>query len=214
MLRFKVVILSLSALLTVGAVASASAPADTCTGGAHFVFCTFPGNVPVTHLAVSGEGGLAILASKVGAVEVKFHCTDDKLAGTLGLLGLASGEEVLLGCATEKPANCTIPSLILTEVHIQVESATKGLFSGAKGGTGEFTTITVSGSSCAISGSYPITGTQEVEFPEGQAGKKEHEIVAKKSGSKLKIGEESGSFSGFTTAHVDSGEEGLLMAGE
>jgi hypothetical protein len=215
MFRFKALFVGVFAAFALGAAASGPALADTCTGGNHFVFCTFPGNEPIHSLAFVGTGGLWLFSSKVGATEVKLHCPDSTLSGTLQLLGLALGEISFLGCLAEKPANCTIPSLILAIFHLQATATSKGLLTGHKtGATQEFTNVTLSGSSCAIANNYTITGTQEVEFPFGVEGLVNHEIVARKSGSKLKFGAENASMSFSSSIHLDSDELWLIMAGE
>lgn len=217
MLRFKMVLLSLFAMLVLGVMASASASAaDSCNGGEHWVFCTYPGNEPIHELEVSGTSTLSVLASKVGTTEVKLHCPDDTFAGTLHLLGLAEGEISFLSCTVEKPANCTIASLILAEIHIQVLSSTDGIATGNKAGGAaqEFTSVTLGGNNCTVKGTYTITGTQEVEFPEGGSGKAEHEIVAKKAGSHLKLGVEPASFSSTANVHLDDDEPWLIMEGK
>ncbi len=216
MLRFKVVLLSVFAVAAFGAMASASASADSCNGGTHFVFCTSPGNLPITHLAVSGESGLSVLEGKVGITSVTIHCKDDKFAGTFKLLALAEGEIDFLGCSVEKPATCATSALILAVVHIQAKSATTGLATGTKTGgvPEEFTSVALTGGSCAIAGNYAILGLQEVEFPKGGEGLVEHEIVAKKTGSKLMMGEEPASFRSTAKVHLDSNEAYLIMAGE
>lgn len=214
MLRFKMVLLSMFAVFAIGAMASASASADSCNGGSHWIFCILSTNLPIHNLAASGESGLSLLEGKVGITTVLLHCKDDKFAGTLKLLGLAEGEIDFLNCTVEQPATCSVSSLILADVHIQVLSATTGLATGNKAGgaANEFTSVTLS--NCSIAGTYTITGTQEIEFPKGGEGLVEHEIVAKKGGSKLKLGSEPASFRSTAKVHLDSNEAWLIMAGE
>jgi hypothetical protein len=219
MSRFKLIVLSMFAVLAVGAVASASASADTCSGGTKSIFC-FDNNTPIHNERVLGESGLSVLASTVGITEVKLHCTHDLFNATLKLLGLATGEIDFLGCTVEKPANCTVGGvnkLILANFHLQLSEGlmpATGLATGT--GTGvpeEFAKITIAGASCSVANSYTISGLQTVEFPKGEESLVEHEVVAKKAGSKLKLGAEPASFSSTAKVHLASGLAFLIMLG-
>jgi len=220
MSRFKLIVLSMFAVLAVGAVASSSASADACSGGTQSIFC-FHDNSPIHNEKVLGTSGLSVLASTVGITEVKLHCTHDLFSATLKLLGLATGEIDFLGCTVEKPANCTVGEgankLILAKFHLQLSSGlmpATGLATGT--GTGvpeEFTKITIAGATCSIANTYTISGLQTVEFPDGEGSLVVHEVVAKKAGSKLKLGGELASFSSTAKVHLASSLPFLIMLG-
>lgn len=211
MSRFKIVLLSLFAVFAFAAVASATASADECNGGSHWVFCYWPSNEPIHLLVALGTSGLSVLATKVGTVEVKLHCKDDLFRALLHLLGYALGEIDFLGCKVEKPANCVIPALLLAHFELQVTSGTTATATGSGPGE-EFVKIPITGCSEA-EGEHPITGSQLLELPEGEVGKVEHEIVAKKAGSHLKFGAEEASFSSTATVHLESESSWLIMKG-
>jgi hypothetical protein len=214
---FKLIVLSMFAVFAVGALASGSASADTCTGGTRSVFCFDSNNTPIHSEKLLGGSGLSLLVSTAGGAEVKLRCLNGLFNATLKLLGLATGEIDFLDCTVQKPAGqgCTISSLILVKIHLQLSS---GLMpaTGLATGTGpeeEFTTVIVSGGSCVIAGTYKITGLQTVEFPSGETSLVEHEVVAKKSGSKLKFGLDLASFSSTTKVHLASSASWLIMLG-
>jgi hypothetical protein len=223
MSRFKLIVLSMFAVLAVGAVASASASAEGCSdGGTKNLFCTFPGNVELHNLLISGESGLSLLSGIIGITSFRIHCKDDLFNATLQLLGLATGEIDFLGCTVEKPAGmgCKIgpthPNLVLAIFHLQLASgvmAPTGLAIGTKSTGEEFSTLEIEGSSCIVKGSFAVTGTQTVEFPKGEEGLVEHEVVAKKAGSNLKVGGNEASFSSTAKVHLHSGEKWLIMLG-
>jgi hypothetical protein len=77
----------------------------------------------------------------------------------------------------------------------------------------EFTTITISGSSCVVANTYTVTGLQTIELPGGETALGEHEFVAKKSGSKIKLGAEPASVSTSAVVHLTSGGAFLIMLG-
>jgi hypothetical protein len=87
-----------------------------------------------------------------------------------------------------------------------------GLITGTRSGE-ELTTLTIAGGSCIIAGTYTVSGLQTVELPSGKTSLVEHEIVAKKSGSKLKLGTESVSLSSTAKVHLASGSSWLIMSG-
>jgi hypothetical protein len=105
--------------------------------------------------------------------------------------------------------------LILMRVHLQLSSGlmpATGLIAGTGPGE-ELTTYTVAGAACSVAGTYKLTGLQTVEFPSGEISLVEHEIVAKKSGSKLKLGTEPLSLSSKAKVHLASSSSWLIMLG-
>lgn len=223
MSRFRLFLLGLLAVLAVGAVASASASAQTCTGGSHFVFCTSPGNTPLENELVLGLGGLSVLAGTPLGVEVKVHCPDVHFHGELTKLGAGSGILTFLGCRVEKPTQCKLSTAQESKIEANFtsnqESATLATFTGS-GTNQEFTSLTLEskpGESCLAAGTFKVTGSQMVETPTGGEGKVEQEVVAKKAESNLKFGENSASFSSKGEVHLGGANLGsawLVMTGE
>jgi hypothetical protein len=214
MSRFRLFMLGLLAVLAFGVVGSASASADSCTGGSNLVYCASPGNTPLTGTSVLGLGGLSLLSGTIGGASAKFHCPDVHFTGTLGNLGASTGLLQFLNCKEEAPANCKLKAGQEKEIDAKVigqqTSATAVTFTGA--GTGElFATLEVEGASCVATGSFPVTGSQLAETPTGGEGKVEQEIVAKKSGSMMKLGPNTASFSSSVKAMVASGSAWLVM---
>jgi hypothetical protein len=221
MSQFKLIVLSMFAVFAVGAIASASASADSCTGGTNSVFCFSSNNTPIHLEVVLGESLLSLLASKVGTAEVVLHCTHDLFYGLLHLLGLFLGEISFLGCTVEKPAGqgCTVGEgvnkLIRALLHIQLSSGimpATGLATGSGPGE-EFSKLTIAGAACTVKNTYTVSGLQTVEFPSGETSGVVHLVVAKKSGSKLKLGVEVASFSSIAHVHLASGLPWLIMLG-
>jgi hypothetical protein len=214
MSRFRLLLLGLLAVLAVGAVASASASAESCTGGTNIVFCDHVGGTLVGEL-VLGTSGLALLASIVGGAEAKFHCLSDDFHGTLGKLGASTGLILFLNCKEEKPAGCKLSTNQEKEINAtftaQQLSATLTTFTGSKAGE-EFTKLEVVGVGCSIVGNYAVTGKQHVETPKGASSLLNQELVAKKGGSLLKLGVEAASFSSITSnAKLESDLPWLVM---
>ena len=220
MTRFRLVLLSLFAVLAVGALASASASAEECINGTKPVFCRASNNTPIHLLKILGESHLSVLASTVGGAEVRIHCKDDLFRGETHLLALILAEIDFLGCTVEKPANCTVGGankLILANASVQLLPGLMPALGLATGtGTGvpeEFTSVTFAGATCVIVGTFTISGLQPLEFPNGETGSVDHEIVAKKANSKLKLGSEPASFSSIALVHLHSLESWLIMLG-
>lgn len=191
-------ILILASALALGATTAASASASE-----YFV----EGKQVTEATNVEGTSGHSLLASKVGAVEVKVECAKDTETGTVEAGGKGSATLDLKECSVTKPANCSIPALI--------EGKLKSKLAGVSGSEDEFepvtsggaiTEVTISGASCSIVGTYALTGSQTCELPEIGVEKKEHEIVCKKAGSKLKFGLEPASFSSVEMIKLVSGK--------
>lgn len=221
--RYKLSLLGLLAVLVVGGMSAASASADSCTGGSHFVFCTSPGNVPIVHELILGLAGLAVLAGTISGVEVKIHCLDGHIHGKVTLLGAGSGVHLNLHCKIEKPTSCKLSTAQESDLEAdftyQQESATLATLTGA-GANSEYVTVQIEskpGETCVAAGNFAITGTQMVETPTGGEGKVEQEIVAKKAESNLKLGGNSASLSFKGEIHLGGANIGsawLVMAGE
>jgi hypothetical protein len=220
MARFRLLLLGLLAVLAVGAVASASASAETCTGGSFFVFCN-DNNEPLHNTEVLGLSGLALLSDTTLGAEAKFHCGDDHFKATLELLGKIKGLILFLHCVEEKPTGCKLSTAQEKEIDAtftgEQKSQTVALFTGA-GASETFTTLEIvnTGGCSLATNNYPVKGKQLVETPKGGSSLVNQEIVAKKSGSFLEFnGHKSVSFSSTTTnAHLASGLAWLVMAGE
>jgi hypothetical protein len=230
MVRFKLVLLGLLAVFAVGAVASASASADSCNGGAHFVFCTSPGNLPITHELVLGTGSLALFGATLTGAAAKFHCPTIDGHGKIELLGHATGLLYFLNCKMEKPAGCKLSAAQEAEIVVHYlsvqQSATLTLFTGTGGTSGEeFAAVEVeteAGKTCAAvetgktMQTFPVTGKQMAKTPNGATGKLNQEISTTKAESVLKMGGNEASFSAKAEVHlggVNAGSNWLVMAG-
>lgn len=220
MSRIRLFLIGLLVVLAAGAVASASASADKCSGGTNFVFCN-DNNEPLHNTAVLGTSGLSLLSGNIGGATARFHCKKDDFKGTLELLGASSGLILFLECVEEKPAGCDLSTSQEKEINAQFtaqqKSLTLSLFTGSKNqATEEFAALEIRNlGTCAIpTGNYPVKGKQLVETPKGGESKVEHEIVATKAGSFLTFNGHEASFSSTTTnAHLASSLGWLVMEG-
>ena len=170
----------------------------------------------MTGSSVLGTGGTAVFASHLGGSEAKFECPSNDFNVTLESLGAGTGLILFLGCKETAPVGCELSAKQEKEIDVrftaQLESATLATLTGSKGGS-EFTTLEIVG--CSLAGNYTVTGSQMVEIPEGGTSKVDHEVIAKKSQSKLKLGVELASFSSTTNnAMLSGGLAWLVMSGE
>lgn len=215
MAHFKLFLLSLLAVSAVCVAASASASAESCTGGSNLVFCH--GNTPLVNEAVLGLAGTLVFASTVGGAEAKFSCPKGDFKATLEALGAFKGLLLSLGCKEEKPTSCKLTAADESEIDAlftgQQKSQTSALVTGSMAGE-ELVTLHVEnkpGEICPQTGALVVTGKQVVETPNGSVSLLEQEIVAKKSGSFLKLGSASASLS-FTIkdTHLGGANLGLF----
>jgi hypothetical protein len=213
MSRFKLMLLSMFAVLSVGAIASSSASA-ACSGGSKSVFCLSSNNTEVAAGENAlGTSGLSVLEGHAGGAALKIDCKDDTFSGELKALGGSSGEIQFLGCTVVEPTGCVVAEPIKAVFTDQLSEnimPASDLFKGS-GPEEEFSTLKIT--VCSIAGSYPVTGLQTVELPGGETAAIEHPVVAKKAGSKLKIGVETASFSSTALVKLESGASWLVMLG-
>lgn len=224
MLRIWLFLSCLLGVLAVGVVSAVSAPAETCTGGSHVVFCTSPGNIPMAPELILGTSGLSLFAGTLGGASARFHCLTGDIGGTLESLGAFLGLLLFLSCKEEKPLGCKLSmDQELNGIHAiftgQQESATLATLTG-RGPNETLTALEIEnkpGETCVSSGSFSVTGKQMVETPKGGEGVIRQEIVAKKVGSSLKFAGSAASFSTTAEVHLGGTNKGstwLVMAGE
>jgi len=214
MSRFRLILLSLFAVFAFSALASASASAACSDGGIKSVFC-FHTNVEIHEELALGTVHLSLLSGVLGSTTTKIHCKDGTFHGKILLLGLGTGVISYLGCTVEKPASCTVAQPIVANVHALLSSGVMpatGTFTGT-GANEKYTSITLEGESCVVKGTFEVNGSQLVEFPEGETSKVKHEIVANKTGSHLKFGGNTASYSGTALIHLASELPWLIMLG-
>jgi hypothetical protein len=157
---------------------------------------------------IEGTSGLSLLTGKVGGAEVKLECAKDTFTGTVEAAGKSTATLLLKECAETKPANCKVPATIEGKLKDKLIGTTtpEDEFEATKA-EGTIAEIVVSGTECAITGTYALKGAQTCELPKVEEELAEHEVVCKKTGSKLKLGLESATFSSTEKAKLTSGKK-------
>jgi hypothetical protein len=221
MSRTRLILLALLAVFAVSAVVLPSAlaePKKCSTGSTHWVFC-YNNNEEMSLQKAEGSGGKAILASTLGG-EAKFECETSTLVAELEASGKGKGTITLHKCKETKPEHCRLTEAEEKELELPfAESLTseykKGVLpEAAFAGTGSSEeiydlTIEEESSACAIpTGSYKITGKQETELPNAEESLAEHEFVAKKSLSDMKVGSNPASLSATDKVKLSSSHDG------
>jgi hypothetical protein len=173
--------------------------------------------VEATNAPTFGEGGLSLLEGKSAGVTFLVHCIHDTLRGVLLPLGASEGEIDLLGCMVAKPAgqNCTVPNLIpakftaqLSEGIVPATDLVRGL-----GANEEFANFKIEGIPCSAKGNVIVEGLQTVELPGSGTPALLHDLVFKKSGSKLKSQGAAASFSSTAKVKLVSDLSWLVVLG-
>lgn len=214
----RTVLLGLLAGLAVSAVTSAPASAACgATPFTHFVFCTDGGKeIGSPVVEVLGTSGIGLFESHIGGVGVKAECKSGFLQHSLlESLGKSKGIGFGKECKVLNPAECKINESLggqaTGELIGKPEKSGKPEveFTGA-GSEEEFLTVTLTG--CSLAGEYRIVGKQRCELPKAEEFLVEHEVVCKKSGSKLKLGVETASASGTAKGKLMGALEGLASA--
>lgn len=212
MSRLRFVLLGVVAALAVSAVGAGSASAACNINTGKFVFCDHTGAELGTPLVLLLALSLpSILEGNIGGAAAKIECETAHIDITILLLGRTRGNLLYLKCKLNGHPECIVNknepiAAIFNDVLVGTMGKPEDEFSGA--GTGEeFAKLEIAGTGCAQEGNFPVTGKQLVEISNGEELLAEHLFVAKKSGSKLKIGVETASYSGI--AHNLRLESGL-----
>jgi hypothetical protein len=158
-----------------------------------------------------GNMGAATVSSTIGGTSVEVKCSKGLFESQPKETGLSSGGLMeLKTCEVAKPANCTVAEPIKTEFNGQLEEAEKKVLNkltGSKAGE-ELGEISFVGGSCAIAGTTKLKGTQKCGFDsEIELLKLEHEVICKKTGSKLTLGAEPASYAGTASKVLTKVEE-------
>lgn len=224
MSRFRLISLCLLAAFALGAVVLAPAGAEESKkcgveGPSHWVYC-YNSNEEIGNPVqdVSGTGGKATMVAKMGA-EVRIECEESTMTAELEPEGTGGGTLTLHNCKETKPAFCTLTKAEEKEIPLQFAATLTGELSPGEveadfSGTGpeeEIYKLQIEDetSECSIpEGGYKVTGKQKTELPSGESSLVEHEIVAKKSGSELQVGESKASLSTKLKVKLSSTNEG------
>ncbi len=160
---------------------------------------------------VEGTSGVSLLATTVAGVKAEIECTQDTLTGKVETGGNGSTTLLLKKCTESKPAHCSVPETIEGKLKDKLigTGTPEELFEAASGGT--ISEIKITGAECAISGVYPLKGTQTCELPKAEEEVAEHETACKTSGSKLKIGEVTATFSSVEKVKLTSGKKWAVL---
>jgi hypothetical protein len=224
MSRFRLISLCLLAAFSLAAVVLAPAGAEETKkcgveNPSHWVYCYNNNNEignPVQE--VSGTGGKVTMVAKIG-VEVRVECKESTLVAELEPEGTGGGTLTMYNCKETKPAFCKLTKAEEKEIALQFASTLTGELSPGEveadfSGTGpeeEIYELQIEAETgeCAIpEGGYPVSGKQKTELPSGETSQVEHEIVAKKSGSELMIGESEATLSTKLKVQLSSTNEG------
>jgi hypothetical protein len=228
MSRFRLIPLCLLAALALSGVVMAPAGAEEpkkcgVESPTYWAFCYGSNNEEIGNPIqdVSGTSSKAVLAATISAAEAKFECKEVRFAAELKPEGKGGGAVTLLKCKETKPEYCKLTAEEEREITLhfsesligKIEKPGKPEAQLTGTGSGEEVGILYvehETSECSIvSGGYRVTGKQDIELPHAEESLSEHELVARKSGSYLKIGENEASLSStlkvkLTTTHEDA----------
>jgi len=182
----------------------------------HWAFCYGSGEEMVNQKA-EGSGGTAILVATIGG-EAKFECESSTLVAELESSGQGKGTLTLHKCSELKPKHCKLTAAEEKEIKLAFTESLVGKLEKGKSetvftGTGpseEIYNLTIEEETneCMIAGSYKVAGKQGAELPSAESSLVEHEVVATKLLSKLKVGSNNASLSSTDKVKLLSPHEG------
>jgi hypothetical protein len=211
----KLLLLALLAALTLCAFMSSAASAACNVNTGKFVFCNDAGaEIGAPQIGLAGTSGVTLLDGQVRGTAVKIECKMTRFKLKLLTLGKLFGALEMLECKTTAPAGCVIMEAFEPKVTGQlvgVMGKPEYELAGSKPGE-ELFSIEINNCPTA-EGIFAVTGQQLVEDTSGEGLALAHEIVAKKSGSKLKLGSEPASFSSTVKVQLESDLAWLIMLG-
>jgi hypothetical protein len=136
----------------------------------------------------------------VASTKVAFTCRENASPVKLETSGKSLGKLNYSDCALDEVTSKGIESLLTTcTVTEPIEFKTKGELIGTKGPvevelrpeTGTlFTTLELTGASCALKGKYEVGGSQICSLPGVEVTADDHEVACAESGSKLEVKKE------------------------
>jgi hypothetical protein len=208
LLQVRVILLSLFAVLAVGAVASASASATVCEEADNakdtYSVCVggkeFAGELRNKNTAVAStlKGTVLGFATELkGSTAVAELAAEDPEPSEKD--GASTGKITFTNIVVVKPAKCKVKEPVVATFTDQL-SKTPGpptdLFTGAGGLEETFTELTFEGAECALKGNvFKVKGTQRVSFDAAIENPQEfHEVIATAAGSNLKLGPNAATF--------------------
>jgi hypothetical protein len=211
MSRFRLVLLSLVAVLALGAITAVSASAHE--------FKVVGGALPEE---ISGSSGTSLLEGEVGGVKVAIECTEDLSSGTLEAGGKSKGKIEFVRCVMleTKPGEVKVLTCkVKTPIEFEfVDELVNGNgygpedeFSPTAAHKKLFVEITVTG--CALEGKYKAETTEEGKgvdcaLPDVAAAKVFHEIICVSTGdTRLRFGGNKASYSSVDLVRTKSGKE-------
>lgn len=205
MLRLKMLLVSLGAVLALGAVTATMATA------AEF---QVEGKAVTSSTPIEGSSGISKLKTTIAGTEVVITCHKDKLSGNIETAGLSSGElsseECEVGTSKEQFTSCEVPTIKFKFDDLLVVGSSNQIedeFKPASGGVfAEIAIKNVSGKTCVEKGTYPVEGTQTCALPNGETSKVEHEIECKTTGSNLTFKGNLATYEGVEKTRLTSGK--------
>jgi hypothetical protein len=225
MSRSRLISLGLLAAVALGAVVLAPALAEEpkkceITSPTHWVFCyNTKEEMGKPVQKISGGGGVSVLTATIGS-EARFECKENTLVAELESSGKSKGTITLLNCKETKPLHCRLSAAEEKEIKIHVLESLIGKlekpgepeaeFTGAGAGE-ELITLEIehAPNECPIpAGGYKVTGKQDTELPKAEESLAEHEVIAKKISSKMKIGGNEASLSSASKVKLLAPHEG------
>ena len=156
---------------------------------------------------IEGTSTVSLLKATVAGVKTEIECPEDTFTGKVEAGGQGSATLVLRKCKETKPLKCTVAETLETKLNDKLIGAGPEVEFEPTTPEGNFFEIPITGTECAIKGTFKVTGTQACELPKAEEELVEHEIVCTEAKSKLKLAGGAATFSTAEKAKLTSGKK-------
>ena len=156
---------------------------------------------------VEGTSSVSLLSATIAGVKAEIECPEDTFTGKIEAGGRGSATLTLKKCKEAKPAKCSVAETLETKLNDKLIGTGLEVEFEPPTPEGNFFEVSITGSECAIKGTYKITGAQGCELPKAEEELVEHEIACPTVKSKLKVLGGVATFSTTEKAKLASGKK-------
>jgi hypothetical protein len=153
---------------------------------------------------IEGTSGASKFKTEIGSTKVTINCKKDKITGEIEKEAKSKATITYEECSVEGLGSCVIPNIKIKAIDLLV-GALVSEDEFKEEGEGPLANIVIE--TCALKGTFHLTGTQTCKLPGGEIFAVSHEVTCTTAGSKLKLGTKPATYEGAETVQLESKKE-------